>query len=388
MDMINVAIYGTNNASLYLNQLIDEIYNRYVDSIKGEALQVVCFIDFLEADSDDLSDTNAITVNCEEFVKLYKMNVVEAVMIPTINHMGFHFIITELLRMGVRIEDIYYASREYFSKDIFSISEAESLFIPYLNSKYIPYLEYHVADHCNLNCKACEHYSPLVKEPHFTNYEKFSRDLDRLSEFITDIGHIRILGGEPLLNPELHKYVGLTRKKYPYALIIIVTNGLLIKQMPVELIDAIRENDVYIHISWYRPLKEKQESILEFLTSKGLQYTNNMGFSDIFTVKQGLEGNTDKDRVFFRCFQSHCNNLYEGKIAACFLPFVTKYFNDTFNKELPVDESMDLYDKNLTTERLKRFLLTSMERCKFCKEPKEIPWELAQKKPVLNDWII
>ena len=37
-------------------------------------------------------------------------------------------------------------------------------------------LEVHLADHCNLNCRSCDHYSPLSKEC-FPNFEKVEKDL-------------------------------------------------------------------------------------------------------------------------------------------------------------------------------------------------------------------
>ena len=41
-----------------------------------------------------------------------------------------------------------------------------------------PYIsfEYHLNDHCNLNCKGCDHFSPLAEEK-FTNYEQFEKDM-------------------------------------------------------------------------------------------------------------------------------------------------------------------------------------------------------------------
>lgn len=53
-------------------------------------------------------------------------------------------------------------------------------------AKYLPYLEFHVADHCNLNCAACEHFSALAdKKIH--GLEEIKSGLDRLSKYIDDI---------------------------------------------------------------------------------------------------------------------------------------------------------------------------------------------------------
>ncbi len=64
-----------------------------------------------------------------------------------------------------------------------------------------------MADHCNLNCKGCVHFSPLVRESVFPKLSDVERDFIRLREIIEYIDTIRILGGEPRLNPELSRYL-------------------------------------------------------------------------------------------------------------------------------------------------------------------------------------
>jgi ABC-2 type transport system ATP-binding protein len=39
----------------------------------------------------------------------------------------------------------------------------------------------HLADHCNLNCKGCYHFSPLAPEK-FLDIEQYERDCTRLNE--------------------------------------------------------------------------------------------------------------------------------------------------------------------------------------------------------------
>jgi hypothetical protein len=86
--------------------------------------------------------------------------------------------------------------------------------------------------------------------------------------------------------------------------------------------------------------------------------------------------------------QAHCNNLYDGKIAACFLPFTTKYFNAEFAQNLPEDGALDLYEEAMSTERIQRHLFTPFERCRYCSDHSvPVPWEVMQEPSVLSDWV-
>lgn len=281
--------------------------------------------------------------------------------------------------IGVAVEDIFIAARLNNEVTVFNLLES------YFSAKYLPYLEFHVADHCNLNCKYCEHYSGLVKEQKFTVFEKFAQDFLQLKKFIEDIGVIRILGGEPLLNPEINEYVKLTRRLYPFSKIYLVTNAILLPKMSDDFFETLRKNNAAVWISFYPPLQSKMPQIQKLLTEKKVAF----GISQLakeFTIKQTLNRHDKAQEIFLQCFQACCHNLYEGKIAACFLPFTTKYFNAYFNKNLPEDGALDLYKENLTTEKLKKFLLTPFERCRYCTRPVAVKWETVKYPSQITDW--
>lgn len=261
----------------------------------------------------------------------------------------------------------------------------ENFVEPYFSAKYLPYLEFHVADHCNMNCKACEHYSALVKEPRFTDLKKFTRDFEQLHKFIDDIGRIRILGGEPLLNPEINEYIKLSRRLYPQAIIRVVTNAILLPKMPDDFFETLRENNAGIDISFYPPLQSKMKRIKKFLAEKNVDFSVS-DLMETFTIKQSLKPCDNAREIFLQCFQASCRNIYDGKVAACFLPFTTKYFNAYYDKNLPEDGAIDLYEEDLTTEKLKKFLSTPFERCRYCTSPIAVKWGTVSYPSPVTDW--
>ena len=379
---MDIAVWGVGQRSIITKDLIEHPYNNVVARIGGEKINVIAFVD--REDKCAETPTDAVTLSITQFTKLYKRGKMAGIVIPIEGRFDYMTLVFDLLAVGIRIEDIYYAERLELCQG------PREEWLPdflqnYLDKPFLPYLEFHVADQCNLNCRACEHYSGLVKGEVFPDYKKFEADIQKLKEYIADIGIIRILGGEPLLNPELEKYIGLARTLYPMASIYLVTNGLALQVQKDSLFDTLRENDVDIQISWYPPLKNRREQIEQFLQEKRVQY----GFTSLitkFTKKQTMTAG-DKNH-FYKCYQAHCNNLYDGKIAACFLPFTTKYFNEYFRKDIPQDGAIDLYEEGMCTQLLKGRLLLPFERCAYCTNPVEIPWGMIGKKSELDDWII
>ena len=380
--MIRVAVWGTEEISLFLKKAIEQLYNKVVPNKGGEVLEVKGFI--FAGEKSQMPEKDGFFLP-EDIVNKYHMGEIDVFIIPIDLYIGINNTLSFLLNSNIDVNDIYLFERA--AK--FDSSHIEDMIEPFLSKGYLPYLEYHIADHCNLKCRACEHYSGLVDEPRYPIFDKFKKQIIRLHQMINDIGVIRILGGEPLLNNEIENYLIMTRKLYPLASICIVTNGMLIKSMPESLFETMKNENVYFSISFYPPLENSMKSILDFLDKREVKYIT-FEMVKKFTMKQTLQKQDNSD-YFYKCVQAKCNNFYEGKLAACFLPFTTSYFNEAFKDELsepiPLDGAIDIMRDDVTVEKIKKWLITPFDRCRYCTDPIEIEWSVVGKDRKLEDWV-
>lgn len=96
--------------------------------------------------------------------------------------------------------------------------------------------EVHLTDKCNLNCKGCMHFSCLCEETNLLDIHIYENDCKRISELTKGkIDNILLLGGEPLLHPNVKDFLIITRKYFPeisipnrIGIIDLVTNGILL----------------------------------------------------------------------------------------------------------------------------------------------------------------
>ena len=121
----------------------------------------------------------------------------------------------------------------------FSEQESKSDLLKYfdridLEKPFLNYLEINIVDQCNLNCKGCAHFSNIC-DNNFVLLDKYKHDLEMIAEKFC-LYNFRLLGGEPLLHPQLSELVDTTRKILPNSRIIIVTNGLLSNTLFLESI--------------------------------------------------------------------------------------------------------------------------------------------------------
>ena len=395
-EFARVAIYGNSKWSVQLKYLLEGKYSELLVSNAGMAIQVTSFVveqkkqgeaQKATGTEDEQCSKDGIPreINFDELKALYETGEIVAVIIPKEYYITYNAIMQQLIKCGINLNDIYNSTRMNTIPDEI-LENDPGLIVPFLSDSYLSYLEYHVADHCNLNCKYCTHYSPLVQEPVFTDLEKFKLDLQLLKERIDDIGVIRILGGEPLLNPQLSEFITYTRRLYPKAVITVVTNGLLIDRIDHNLIETMQRELAFFHISYYPPLEKKIGLIKQFLGENKIPFTISPKIEK-FNKTQILTESADED-FFYSCFQATCTCLHDGKLSPCYAPFTTKYFNRAFGKELPENEGIDLRQSaDMPLEDLKCSLLYPLERCKYCIEGKLYDWEVIGKNSKLEDWI-
>lgn len=374
--MLHLAVYGKLKWSLLMKSLLEDEYSSALKESNGEEVQV----DYLVVDCPETE--GEITV--DQFARLYHEEKITALVIPKEYYIPYNLLIQKLIKLGINVNDIYNGMRlpEHIRETKFDLGR---LVTPMLQDSYLSYLEFHVADHCNLNCKYCTHYSPLVDGEVFTDFESWKKDIMQLKRYIEDIGVVRILGGEPLLNSQLPEFIEYTRRLYPQAIITVVTNGLILDKVSEDLLDVMRRTVSFFHISFYPPMKNKIDEIRKFLVEQKIAFTMTP-LIDGFNKTQILEESPDED-FFYSCFQATCTCIHQGKLAPCYAPFTTKYFNEKFEKNLPVDEGIDLYDENNTSQDMKLKLLYPLKRCQYCIEGKVYPWEVIGKNSTLEDWI-
>lgn len=87
-------------------------------------------------------------------------------------------------------------------------------------------LETHVAYACNLSCEGCNHYSNYGLKG-LADFDRVAASLRAWSERIQPV-HFSLLGGEPLLHPQLADFLRLGRERFPRTRLRLVTNGLLL----------------------------------------------------------------------------------------------------------------------------------------------------------------
>lgn len=251
-------------------------------------------------------------------------------------------------------------------------------------------LEYHITDHCNLNCAGCSHFSPLA-EHWFVDPKDFEKEWKEVADCGLKIKRIRILGGEPLLHPELGYMLKCIRCLFPDSDINVLTNGTLLKQRKTELLPIFIRNDISITVSWYPGLNLNYKELLNGFPK--VEMYDKAGFWNI-----SLHDKADFPKEnFYSCFSgsiAKCNYLKDGRIYPCCvipnLPHFFKYFDEAAAMDfakIPLEEG-SISVKDHTPEEIEKFLNTPTSFCAHCnvQNAKRVhPWKITERK--IDEWM-
>jgi organic radical activating enzyme len=223
----------------------------------------------------------------------------------------------------------------------------------------LPFVEIMVTQGCNLSCAGCTNYSDLAHKGYLP-WEEGRKEIELWLERV-DIPDFGILGGEPLMNPDIRNWIKGLREIMPNSQIRFTTNGLLLAQN-FDIVDLLHDigNVVFkIAVHEHNPELEniiqkvlqkfKWEDVVEFGVSR-LKTTNNLRFHirrpDIFyktfvgSYSDMMPHDNDPNDAFALCCQQTCPLLYNGKIYKCSTnglleDTLAKFNNPNFEKWKP-----------------------------------------------------
>ena len=245
--------------------------------------------------------------------------------------------------------------------------------------------EIHITDYCNLNCKGCFHFSPLVKQGQIYPYDEFEKEIMTISKiFNGKFGWIHLLGGEPLLNKDINKYLDCIGKYVKKGKVSLITNGLLLTKMDDSFYETCKRNNIEIAVSKY-PLDIDYQKMKEYVASKGVKFIFFGEDKNEFSFMSLGKGHENEFRKrYLSCNVSNaCVTLDHGKLYYCSASAYIRFFNEKFNENYDNStDSISIYGHN--KKDILNFLRTPHHFCGYCdvklRDSTLFPWKRSELK--------
>lgn len=250
------------------------------------------------------------------------------------------------------------------------------------------HFEIHVTDHCNLNCRGCTHFSNLCK-PSFADIVEFEKDMRAMARVFSHVHQIYLLGGEPLLHPEVDAFVRVARDAFPRTKLFLMTNGTLVTRMSEAFWTALAETKTVLLCDSY-PIGLPVEEIEQLGREHGVTVEWTVQREEFFKIPIDTAGGHDRGRSFRGCEGfNNCPIVRDGRLYPCAFIAYADALRDYFGiDELePVDtDSIGIRDE-ADPEKVMRFLRNPVPWCANCDMENRAfyPWGRSERKP--EEWL-
>jgi organic radical activating enzyme len=233
-----------------------------------------------------------------------------------------------------------------------------------LNSVDIP-----ITMRCSLKCKDCANLMQYFKSPKHSDFHVLSQSIEKLFEVLEYIFEVRVLGGEPFVNPDLYKYIDLIKKySSKYTLLTIFTNGTIIPDQ--KTLDRLNDSKIILKISNYKnPHQKIPELIHIFEKNKILfQIDNILEWQDCSKLNCHKRTKSENMAMLRTCLVHNCASIVDGKLFFC--PFAGNLYTLKAAPE-SYHEYVPLVDKNIPENKLREQInglmqLKYLRVCDFC----------------------
>ena len=258
---------------------------------------------------------------------------------------------------------------------------------------YLAYFELNIVDHCNISCLGCSHFSPIAEERCWPA-DTIKHDLRRMSELTAQrVDEIHILGGEPLLHPDLCEILRQARLVFPHSVLSVITNGVLLVKQDGNFWRVCRENDITLEVTKY-PMPVDYDKIARTAEEKNVAFKfhsyTGKAQKTLYKMPMDTSGRQDPAVSFSGCtLANRWTAVMDGKMYTCQVAPNAYHFNKRFNAgmELEAGDYIDIHDAGNIGEVLS-FLSTPKPFCRYCRIDgieNNLPWQPSKKE--MSEWV-
>ena len=239
-----------------------------------------------------------------------------------------------------------------------------------------------ITEKCTLKCVDCANLMQFYESPRNISTESSIEDMRLLLSKCDSINEVRVIGGEPFLNKDIHslipKLVDLSNIKN----IVIYTNGMV--PLKDEVLNIYRHPKIVFSITDYGNLAKHTMTLVEKLKANGVAFRLHPPeyWTDSGKIHNYMRSEGEMKDLFAKCCGKNLYSVAEGKLYRC--PFVA---NADRLGAIPDDES-NYVRLSATTEELRRYSyqINYIPACNYCNgrsfDSEEIVPAVQTRQPV------
>jgi organic radical activating enzyme len=266
-------------------------------------------------------------------------------------------------------------------------------------------LEFYITNVCNLACEGCNRFNNY-KFTGFQRWKDYQPVYSQWAEQLEINGHIGILGGEPLLNPDIMAWIDGLHTLWPTTKLNVITNAYQLNKVPglYDYLLSHRKCNIKVGIHNKKYKKFIMQEIEKFLTGPFTYkfdtsdpYDQKLTITDSNHISILIEYNwwfhqgsliknpdtnnfilhqSDVKKAHDNCSMKYCHTMFKGKMYKCGVVALLPEFSQQHKFSLSDSDHALMHGysplciEDTIEQKLKftNHLPDAIDQCKFCPE--------------------
>ncbi|GGZ70856.1 4Fe-4S cluster-binding domain-containing protein [Streptomyces echinoruber] len=184
------------------------------------------------------------------------------------------------------------------------------------NSLVLKYLDVVVTEACSMKCQDCSNLMQYYTKPRHSDLDLLESAVDRIMESIDGIYEFRVLGGEPFVNPRVHRVIDKLTSYDGVDKVVVYTNATIVPRG--ANLQCLRNDKVVVDITDYGEHSKKLDELLQVLTDEGITHLTKIPVWTDSGRINFVERSADVlDDMFRNCCVNDILTLLNGKLYRC-----------------------------------------------------------------------
>lgn len=173
-----------------------------------------------------------------------------------------------------------------------------------------------VTERCSMKCRDCSNLMQYYERPENADLNEMFQTIDRLSSEMDEVYEVRVIGGEPFMNKEVHLVVEKLTSKANINKVSIFTNATILPRE--HQWEAFEHEKVRFFITEY-DLSKKLQPLTAELERRGIAYVCEKanGWTDCASLEKHNRTTSENEALFSQCCAKNLATLAHGKLYRC-----------------------------------------------------------------------
>ena len=181
----------------------------------------------------------------------------------------------------------------------------------------VPSVDLIVTERCSMKCRDCSNLMQYYERPENADLNQTLQSIDDLCASMDEIYEVRVIGGEPFMNRDVHIIVEKLTAQPKINKVSIFTNATIVPRE--HQWEALKHEKVRFFITDYDALSRNITPLIGELERRGIAYVSEKanGWTDCASLEKHYRTAAQNGNIFAQCCAKNLATLADGRLYRC-----------------------------------------------------------------------